>query len=104
MAGEISFSPAAKEDLGDIVAYYRELNPETARRYFEEIVSSLRRLTEYPESGRVVPEFEAYGELRYREVVVEQFRAIYRADSGGVVVVRIVDGRRLISGDILPQQ
>jgi plasmid stabilization system protein ParE len=104
MAGEITFSPAAEEDLAELLSYYSDVNPQTAQRYFDRVFGELRRLRSYPQSGRIVPEFEQYGELRYRELVVEQFRAIYRIASTGPVVIRIIDGRRLVSREILPEE
>ena len=100
MAFDLVLSPAAMGDLDEIIGFYSLLNPTTALRYLDSILASLRRLPDLPESGRVVPEFQAQGEKRYRELIVEQFRAIYRLQDERILFVRIVDGRRLISTSI----
>ena len=101
MASGLVLSPAAINDLDEIVGYYHLFSPETARRYFDTIIHSLRGLTEWPERGRIVPEFLAEGEKRYRQLIIEQFRAIYRLDKERILVIRIVDGRRLVSTALL---
>jgi plasmid stabilization system protein ParE len=45
---------------------------------------SLSRLADYPESGRVLPEFP---DLPFREVVVSPYRFFYRVKDDGVWVV-----------------
>jgi toxin ParE1/3/4 len=47
---------------------------------------AVERLTDYPESGRVVPEF---GIARLREVIHPPFRIVYRVDKDRARIVRV---------------
>ena len=54
-------------------------SPERAVILGQFLVSSTKRLADFPEMGRVVPEF---GDPSLREIVVRSFRVIYRVDRG----------------------
>jgi toxin ParE1/3/4 len=97
MAFDIVLSPAAVEDLDELAHDYRILNSRTPVGYFEAILETLGQLPDFPNRGRLVPEFLSEGERRYRELLVEQFRAIYRMEGEHIMVIRIIDGRRLVS-------
>jgi plasmid stabilization system protein ParE len=52
----------------------------------------LRRLEEFPESGRVVPE---YPDLPYREVVIPPYRFFYRLKGEIAWVVAVWHGAQM---------
>jgi toxin ParE1/3/4 len=94
---EVVLSPKAWEDLEALIGYLEARSPATAERYAKEIPLRLEQLEEFPESGRFVPELLQQGRRRFREILFEHQRIIYRIDATRVTVVRIVDGRRLLS-------
>ena len=87
----VVWSAQAVEDLRQIVAYIREQNPGAARRIGRQIRDAARRLQRFPLSGRFVPEL---GEGLYREVIVRDYRIIYRAGQEIVLILTVVHGRR----------
>jgi len=90
----ISFAESAVADLEDIRAWYAELEvPEVGERLLREVVSRVERLAEFPESGRVVPEF---GIAPLREIIHPPFRIVYRLDEGRVRVARVWRSERLL--------
>lgn len=90
----ISFAESAVADLEDIRAWYAGLEvPEVGERLVRAVVSQVERLAEFPESGRVVPEF---GVARLREIIHPPFRIVYRLDDGRVRVVRVWRSERLL--------
>jgi len=97
MRHEVSLSAKAWEDLDALLEYLDARSPATASRYAREIPSALERLEAFPESGRFVPEFLDEGIRRWREILFENLRILYRLDGSSVVVVRIVDGRQLLT-------
>ncbi len=101
MAFKTILSPAAATDLEFIVEYYFELNKKTAARYYNAILGKVKSLKDFPKMGRLVPEFEDVFYNKYREVIFENFRIIYRIDEGIIVVIRIIDGRRLLEIDMI---
>ena len=83
----ISFAVSAVADLEAIRAWYAEQHvPDVGERLLREIVAHVERLAEFPESGRVVPEF---GLVQLREIVRPPFRIVYRLGEDRVRVVRV---------------
>jgi len=83
-------------DLEAIIEYYYPLNKKAATRYYNEIFSRIKKLAYFPEIGRIVPEFEEEFYDRYREIIYENYRIIYRIDAYVICILRIIDGRRLL--------
>jgi len=97
MRHEVKLSAKAWEDLSALLEYIDDQSPATASRYALEIPAALERLESFPESGRLVPEFLDEGIRRWREILFENQRILYRVEESAVVVVRIVDGRQLLT-------
>jgi len=79
MGYSVALSPSGRRDLRDIVRYISLDSPERALTFGNFLVTQLRRLADYPELGRVVPEFD---DPSIREIVVRNYRVIYRLDHG----------------------
>ena len=93
MGYQVALSPTARRDLRDIVRYISLDSPERAVGFGQFLVSSTKRLADFPEMGRVVPEF---GDPLIREIIVRSYRVIYRLDHGDrrVDVARFWHGAR----------
>ena len=72
---QVVLSPSARRDLRDIARYISLDSPEKALSFGQFLVGKTKVLAQFPEMGRVVPEF-ASPELR--EIVVRSYRVIYR--------------------------
>ena len=91
----VSFALAAVTDLERIRDWYAgQQVPEVGDRFVREIVEHVEYLADFPEGGRVVPEF---GLSQLREVVHPPFRIVYRLDDERVRVVRIWRSERLMT-------
>lgn len=91
---EILFSQSAIADLESVRDYYRELEvPRVGDRLVAEIVASIEQLAEFPDSGRIVPEFERPW---LRELIHSPFRIVYRLDDDAVMIVRVWRSERLM--------
>jgi len=62
-------------------------------RLVREMVAQVERLADYPESGRVVPEFDL---APLREIIHPPFRIVYRLDGDRVRVVRVWRSERFM--------
>ena len=93
MGYQVSLSPSARQDLQDIVRYISLDSPERAIAFGQFLVRNTKRLEEFPEMGRVVPEFR---NSEIREIIVRSYRVIYRVDHGErrVDVARFWHGAR----------
>lgn len=82
----MEWSPLALERASDIARYIAKDNPDAAERWVNELFAAVERLTEFPESGRVVPEV---GVRRIRELIFGAYRVIYSVkDKVEILTVR----------------
>lgn len=77
MAYKLIWSPAARDDLHDIVVFIARDNPERAMSFGYELISQTDRLQNFPELGRIVPE---YPNQTLREIILRPYRIVYRVD------------------------
>jgi len=90
----ITFASSAVKDLEEIRNWYTDqLVPAVGERLIKEIISKVERLADFPESGRIVPEF---GIISLREIIYSPFRIVYRLDKDKVRIVRIWRSERLL--------
>jgi toxin ParE1/3/4 len=85
-------TPSARIQFLSALAHIRQDNPQAAVHFRDRVEKVLRRLEEFPESGRVVPEFP---ELPYREVVISPYRFFYRVKGEIVWIVAVWHGAQL---------
>jgi toxin ParE1/3/4 len=79
MAYKLIWSPAARDDLHDIVVFIARDNPDRAMSFGLELISETDRLQEFPGLGRIVPEHRADN---LREIIFRPYRIVYRIDHG----------------------
>jgi toxin ParE1/3/4 len=83
----VTFAASAVADLEGIRVWYAKLQvPDVGERLLREVVSQVERLANFPESGRIVPEF---GVAKLREIIHPPFRIVYRLDDERARVVRV---------------
>ena len=74
---KVALALSARSDIRDIVRYISFDAPERALDFGRFLVSKVKALGQFPEMGRVVPEFN---DSNLREIVVRSYRVIYRVD------------------------
>ncbi|MGH2611378.1 MAG: type II toxin-antitoxin system RelE/ParE family toxin, partial [Tepidiformaceae bacterium] len=57
-----------------------------AERFSDRVSAASQRISTFPESGRLIPEF---GDPQLREVVVDRYRLWYRLSEGEIEVVTL---------------
>ena len=62
----------------------------------ETILSTTRKLSPFPLSGRVVPELDDEG---IREWFAYSYRIIYRVEEENITIAAVIHGRRLLDED-----
>lgn len=92
---EIVWSEEAILNLEDIYDYIARHSPLYAQHQIESITDAAERLRQFPKSGRHIPEFP---ELPHREVIIGNYRVIYRYESEHDVVkiISVVHGAKLL--------
>ena len=88
----VRFTPSARIQFLSALTFIRRDSPPAAVHFRDRVEKVLRRLEEFPESGRVTPEFP---ELPYREVVIPPYRFFYRVKGEIVWVVAVWHGAQV---------
>ncbi|NQV14179.1 type II toxin-antitoxin system RelE/ParE family toxin [bacterium] len=83
---EIKFTPTARSQFLNGLAHIKKDNSIAAKEFREKTENVLKRLVDFPESGKVVRE---YPDLPFREIVVAPYRFFYivKADIIWIVAV-----------------
>ena len=90
----VCFAESARDDLRDILDWHASHQaPQVGTRIVLEILDWARQLGMFPDSGRVVPEFDAPS---LRELEHPLFRIVYRQGENTVTVVRVWRSERLM--------
>jgi plasmid stabilization system protein ParE len=80
------------EDLREIRDFIARDSPQAAVALVDRALTASDRLALFPESGRTVEDFP---ELTYREIIVGNYRVVYRIERDRVWILAVVHGRRL---------
>jgi toxin ParE1/3/4 len=89
---KIIFTPAARRQFLEALAYIYRDNPSAAINFRQKAEKVLSCLQEQAESGRYLPEFP---ELSYREVIVKPYSFFYRIKEKTVWIVAVWHGAQL---------
>lgn len=96
----VEWSDWARDDLDSLVRYISRDSAFYARRFGEKIVLATRRLRDFPESGRTIPEAE---DKTLREIIVPGYRVMYRLETDRVLILAVLHGSRDLAGqDVKP--
>jgi len=83
MARELIWSPTARFDLWNVLSYISEFDPDAASRFGKGIFDAVEQLLDFPESGRIVPEFR---DSTLREIIHRPCRIVYRVNRGKDII------------------
>jgi plasmid stabilization system protein ParE len=89
---KVQFTPSARTQFLSALSYIRKDKPSAAVNFRKQTEIILRRLEDFPESGRIIPEFP---ELPYREVIISQYRFFYKIKIYIVWIVAVWHGAQL---------
>jgi len=95
---ELIWSPAAAGDLEEICEYIEKDSEYYARVFAQQIVALIETIPDFPEAGRIVPEYQSNN---LREILFQNYRIVYRLKPDSVEIAAIVHGARLLP-DIQP--
>jgi plasmid stabilization system protein ParE len=89
---KVQFTPSARRQFLSAIAFIRRDKPAAATRFRHKVEGKLRRLEDFPESGRRIPEFP---DLPYRELIAAPYRLFYRVHGDSVWVVAVWHGAQI---------
>ncbi len=86
---KIKFTPSARTQFLSALLYIHNDKPSAAVNFRNHVEKILKRLEDFPESGRIIPEFP---ELPYREVIISPYRFFYRIKADVVWIIAVWHG------------
>ena len=89
----------ARRDLEEIGNYISRDSPAAARRWIERLRDRARKAAQTPSAGRVVPEI---GRENVREVFLRGYRIVYCVGRGGIEILTVFEGHRLLRRQDIP--
>ena len=89
---KVQFTPSARTQFLSALSYIRRDKPSAAVNFRKRTEKILRRLEDFPESGRIIPEFQ---KLPYREVIISPYRFFYKIKVNAVWIVAVWHGAQL---------
>ena len=92
---KIKFTPSARNQFLEGLEYIRQDSPTAAQNFRTKSEHVLRRLEQFPDSGRSIPEFP---DLPHREIIVLPYRFFYRVSGKKIWVVAVWHGAQLPTG------
>lgn len=87
----VIWSPLADEQADEVFAYIAADDSAAAIAWLERLLERVASLARFPDSGRVVPEFERDD---LRELIIGSYRVIYRRQAACVEIATIRHGAR----------
>lgn len=101
---KIGVSISAFGDLESIIQYYTsEGVPHVGQRFAREILEHIEALSDHPDLGRIVPEFQ---QAHIREIIHAPFRVVYLREENAIQVIRVWRSERMLvlPGETLPDK
>lgn len=93
---KITWSPLAIDRLSEISEYIAQDNPAAAERWVHKVFSLVERLSEFPESGRVVPEIK---NKMFWEMIYGNYRVIYKREREAISILTVRHGKQILPVD-----
>ncbi len=87
----VVWTPGARTDLDEIVAYIASDSPPAALAFLEDIFEKAESLGTLSERGRIVPEL---ADPHVRELLLYKYRLFYEIHENEVVVLGVLHGAR----------
>lgn len=94
----VRWTNQAVEDLRSIRLFIERDSPRYGRLVAERLFESTMRIEEFPRSGRVIPEI---GDEDYREVIVGEYRIVYRLGGNTAAILTVFRSSRLFPMDVV---
>ncbi len=90
---EVTWTPQALEDLESVALFIARDSPAMGALFMERAFEAVDRIGDFPESGRIVPEF---GRSDLREILLYSYRIIYRLLENRAEIITVHHGARLL--------
>src|SRR6056297_3316390 len=93
---KIEWSPLSIQRANEIAEYIALDSLEESNKWRQDLINRVEQLTEFPKSGRVVPELN---DILTRELIFGNYRIIYRISENKIFILTIRHIRQILSED-----
>ena len=90
---KLVWTSEALNRIAEIEEYIAQDSETRARKFTKSIINSTSTLTQYPQKGRIVPEFNI---VEIREIIYSNHRIVYRIYKDQIQILTVFEARRLI--------
>lgn len=90
---EVRWTRQASEDLDSIAEFIAKDSHQYARLFVTDVFQAVERLSEFPQSGRIVPELN---DPIVREIILGNYRLVYRFKAKLIVLLTAYHSARLL--------
>ena len=91
---QVRWTPQAADDFEAIAEFISIDSPPYAQLFALNVFKAIERLNSFPRSGRVVPEL---GNAAIREIILGNYRIVYRLRKDLVEILTVYHGARLLN-------
>ena len=89
---KIIWSPLAHQRIDEIADYIATDNLDAAEQWVNSVYDNVKRLKDFPRSGRVVPEVEKDD---IREILFGDYRIIYGIEKKQIKILTVRHGKQI---------
>lgn len=99
MKRRIELTKVFLKDIKLVVCYIRKDKPIAAEKFKKIILRKARSLNHFSERGKIVSEINAEGNNVYREIIIGNYRMIYKVLKEKIIIMRFIHGSRNIQNE-----
>ena len=88
---KVLWTKPAFVDLQSIKEYIARDSIYYAEKFTKDIINATERLSQFPKSGRIVPEI---GEENTREIIYGSYRIMYQIRQDAIYITQVTHGKR----------
>ena len=90
---KIKWSPLSIERVTEIALYIANDKVGAADKWIDSVFSAVKKLSKFPQSGRIVPEFKKED---IRELIHGNYRIIYQVSKTKIEILTIRHGMQIL--------
>lgn len=91
---EVLWTENAIFDLEQIIEYIKFGSIHTAKKIFSELREKSNTLYYFPNKGKIVPELQSIGVVKYRQLIHKRWKIIYKTEETKVIILVAADSSR----------
>ena len=101
---KLFWTETALKDLEEIIEYIALDSVENAIKQYENIKKAAKSLKTFPDQGRIIPELYKQNITKYRELIIDPWRLMYKKEMETIYMMAVIDGRKNLEDILMKRQ